>query len=229
MPNTQTLGQLRDAVRARGQYENSIDISDSLLLDFLNKGIAETYDLIVQKWQDYYTTSASVSVVAGVQSYPLPSDFYKLRKVEIVLTGTKTGRLFPHDLIDAHLYTSGAGIAHRFRYRIQAGNLVLVPVPSGVDTLILYYIPYAPKLVDADDSFDGINQYEELVIQFALRLCKIREDLPHDDIDQEIARLTARIRTAADGVDASEPFYLCDYGGGSGFGGGSGGFGGWGW
>ena len=211
MANTRTLAQLRTSVQARGSYENSTDITTALLNDFINEAIAEVYDIIVGKWVDYYTVlSANIAVTAGTASYAVPTDFYKLRKVEMLYSGTEYRRLFPHDLDVAHRYTTPVR-QKAYRYRLQAGNIVLVPVPASTETMRIYYIPFATRLSADGDTFDGINNYEELVIQLALKRCKMREELPTDDIEREVARLTMRIEKASDGRDA-EPFYLDPYG-----------------
>lgn len=203
---TWTLAQLQSAVQHRGQYENSIDITPTLITEFLNEAIAELWDLIVEKWADYYTISATFAVVAGTDSYQLPGGFYKLRKVELQWTSTTWHRLEPHDLAISHEFRIGSG--RHYRYRLQAGSLVFVPVPQQAEAIRLYYVPCAPLLAGPTDAIDGINGYEELVIQLALLRCKRREDLDTSDIEREVARLGARVRTAADGRDATEPFYL---------------------
>lgn len=207
MARTWTLAQLQAAVQHRGQYEGSRDITLALITEFANEAIAELWDLLVEKWQDYYTTSTTFPFVAGTDSYALPADFYKLRKVELQWDATPSWcRMETHDLAVAHEFRHASG--RRYRYRLQAGNLVFVPLPATVETIRIYYIPCAPVLVAPSDTIDGVNGYEELVLQLALKRCKDREELDTSAIDREIDRLTARIRTAADGRDATEPFYL---------------------
>ncbi len=217
MPNTRTLAQLRTAVQARGQYENSTDITSALLDDFLNEAIAEVYDLLVGKWEDYYTTSTVQLLTPGTDTYALPATFYKLRKIELAGNdgsgqATQPRRhLLPYDLSVSHEYRDG-GSPYRPRYRIQAGNLVLSSSGWVNQVLVIYFIPFAPRLVADADTFDGINNYEELVVQFALLRCKSREELPTAEIEGEIARLSQRIRSAADSRDASEAFSLDPHG-----------------
>lgn len=204
---TWTLAQLQAAVQHRGAYERSNDITLALIAEFLNEAIAELWDLIVEKWADYYTISTTFPFVAGTDSYQLPGGFYKLRKVELQWDSTPTWcRMETHDLAIAHEFVNVSN--RRYSYRLQAGYLVFVPVPATAETIRIYYIPCAPVLVGSADAIDGINGYEELVIQLSLKRCKDREELDTSTIDREIARLTARIRTAADGRDATEPFYL---------------------
>jgi len=71
----------------------------------------------------------------------------------------------------------------------------------------MYYLPVAPLLVSDSDTFDGVSGYEELITALAWRRCLVRQDLDPGTMDREIARLTARIESAADGRDV-EPFAL---------------------
>jgi hypothetical protein len=287
MSNTVTLASLRTAVQQRGGYENSQDITGTVLVGFINEAIAELYDLMVQKWADYYTvlsndlvfigdssgTGDSIAVTGGVVTYtdagaaftaplvgsritiagaanagnngtfritgvtsatvltytnagavnetaafawsikgsnaiPLPVDFYKLRKVELRGSGERWHRLFPHDLEAGEANTTPNVLGRLYRYRMQAGNLMLSPDPGGTTTTVrIYYIPYAQRLSADADVVEGWNQYEELIVQLAFRRCKAREELDTSDIEREIERLSQRIRVSADARDA-EPFYL---------------------
>ena len=213
MAKTVTLATLRAEVQARGQYEGSADITTTLLNSTINSAIAEVYDLLVARWADYYVTRANLSTVVGVDTVTLPSDFYKLRKVEIVDSSSPSGyrSLHPMDLSVSHAV--GTTVWRKgYRYRLEAGTLVLMPTPVAVETLRIFYIAYAPVLVADADTWDTINQYDELVVQTALLKCKQREELPTDDIEREIVRLTMRIRSAADGRDATMPMLYNAYG-----------------
>lgn len=283
-----TLANFRTAIQTRGGYENSADVTTTVLDDAINEAIKELYDILVGKWADYYTvlsnnmvfvgditgTGDSLAIASGIMTLTdagaafradivnsrititgcanaanngtfriisrptattltfenqrgvaetvalawsidgsagiaVPADFYKLRKVEILgLDGTNYVKLYPHDLDAAHRYTSpvtGKG----YRYRLQAGNIMLVPDPgSTAETIRCYYIPRCPTLSAASDSFDAINGYGELVVQLALRMIKgDREDLDTSNIERQIDRMSQRVRVSADGRDA-EPFYL---------------------
>lgn len=223
MANTRTLAQLRTSVLSRFQWENSPDIlpggSTSQLNEWINEGIAELYDLLLDKADDRFVVTPNVgdgsqiSLVAGQDTYALPSTFYRGRKVEILMSGTigsgteRYKRLFTAAVDASHVYTMWGLVAKGYRYRYQGQNVVLMPTPQAPDTIRVWYIPYAPRLVADGDTLEGWNQYEELVIQLAGLRGRMREELPTDDVEREIARLTARIRSASDGRDV-EPFYL---------------------
>lgn len=207
MARTITLADMRAGVRRRGGWTNSRRVTTTLLNDVINSAIAEVWDILVEKWADYYATEASLATTVGVDFIALPSTFYKFRKLELRWTTPPDEwvRLRPHDLESSHSFQS----KHRtFRYRIQGGQLRFAPTPQTVETLRLTFVPWSTVLVADADTFDGINGYEELVMQLAK--LRIEEELKLDTTGAmaEVARLTMRIRTAADGRDAAEPFYL---------------------
>lgn len=208
MSYTRTLLQLRTAVQINGQYENSTDITTTVLNDYINRSILEGYQLIVAKWEDYYTIlGTTISVVANTDSYALPTDFYKLRKLEIQTTNGRWTKLLPHDLDSSHTFRTI--INRRYRYRLQGGNIVLVPTPTGPETIRPYYIPTAPQLAaDGDTITFDVPQEETLIVDLTLRRCFRREDLPTNDINAQIAEDVANLRSAADARDAGEPFCL---------------------
>ena len=209
MALTRTLAQLRTSVAMRGQLENSADITTTVLNELVNDGIKECYDILVEKWDDLYTQlSPSFQLAPNVDTYALPPDFYKKRKVEIQTSSGRFKRLYPHDLSASTHFSTWGLVASNYRYRLQANSIVFVPMPMAPQTVQIWYIPHAPVLVDDTDTFDGINGYEELVIQLAYRRCLVRQELETTQVDGEIVRLMARVKTAADGRDAEEPFYL---------------------
>lgn len=211
MARTVTLASLRTSVQRRGSLENSSDITSALLTEFINEAVTEAYDILVSKWSDYFVSQATLSISAGASSVALPSDFYKLRALFIVDTTVPSGlrRLRSHDLTALSQFY--VVVAKNYRYRIQGNTLYLAPAAAANETLTLYYVPCAPLLVADSDTFDGVNGYEELVIQLAYKRCLARQELPTGEVDNEVARLMARISRAADGRDA-EPFYLDESG-----------------
>lgn len=209
---TTTLADLRTAVLRRGGVELSADLTPVVLNEFVNEAVAELWDLLRQKGDDLLVTSTTLPTSPGVNTVALPSTFYKLRKLEIVDASTVSGyrRLRSHDLDSSHLF--GPTVAGKaYRYRLQGSNLVLVPTPLAIETLRLWYVPHATRMVADVDVLDGYNGYEELIIQLAWRRCLVRQDLDTSTSDREIGRLTMRIEAASDGRDA-EPFYLSPLG-----------------
>jgi hypothetical protein len=98
-----------------------------------------------------------------------------------------------------------------YRYRLQGSGLALAPIPQAVETLRLYFIPYAAILTSDGDTLDGYNGLERLVVEYVFRDITEAQDLNTDRIEQRIARMEAAVLAAADGRDV-EPFYLSPMG-----------------
>lgn len=212
---TRTLLQLRTSLARRVGVDgatgdtSSQDLTAAVLNEFLNESIVEAWDIIVGRWADYYTKSGAIAVTSGQDTYVVPTDFLKLRRLWILETGTEYKRLYPADLDAAHQFT-GATVGNKnYRYRLQARSLILMPLPAAAETLRLYYIPVAPQLVDDADSvtFD-VPLEVKLILAIAWRECLDRQELDPSPAIQKIGDLTGKVRTSADSRDAGEPFYL---------------------
>ena len=211
MAFTRTFGQLKSSVQRAGELEHSADVDGTVLGEIVNDALTETRELLVDAWEDYFTTSASQAVVAGTDTYALPTTFAKLRKIDLQL-GAGTGRfakLRPHDLSASQYFGPPSAVAGRYRYRMQAGNLVLVPVPTTSESLVIYFIPIVTELVlDADVVTFRVPLEQKLVLQVALFDVLERQELDTSGVERRIDRLTSKVIDAASNRDASEPFYL---------------------
>lgn len=219
MAYTRTFAQLSLAVQQLGQWENSSDVTSDVLLQAVNYGLLEGYDLMVQKWADYYTLDTTFAFVSGTASYVLTTvapNFYKLRHLDYTKDASVTAAsrftpMLPHSIDGAASYSGVQSSAGRPpRYRAQGANLVFAPVPTS-GTVRIYYIPLPVQFASIADvtpaTFD-VPVEERLVVQIAQRDILERNDLPTNDCDAKIGKLTALLRTSGDSRDAGEPFYL---------------------
>ena len=146
MARTVTREELRDRVRQRADVVSDNHCTDAEINDLLNEGISEHWDLLVScAPPDYYASSSSISVSAGTEAYSLPADFYRLRAVQVREGSDEYRPIGP--LQDADIQ----------RYRI----------PNASATVRVRYITTATKLDDDNDTFDGVNGWEELVVLYA--------------------------------------------------------------
>lgn len=217
MAYTRTFAQLSLAVQQLGEWERSEDVTPAILLQVINYALIETYDIQVQKWQDAYTVSADQPLSINVGQYLLPviiGTFYKLRHIDFAADGvTFDCPMLPTTLDAAYRYARSSGSSRRApRYRIMGQVLHLEPAPAVNGTAMrVYYIPLPTQVLHVDDDQDITFQVpteERLLVHYAARQIKVREDLDTANIDGEIARLIGLLRTAADGRDADQPFYL---------------------
>lgn len=203
-----TLVELRTAVQRRGGVENSYDLTEAVLNEFLNSAAAELWDILRRKGDDLLVTAATLTTSPGDTAIALPDDFYKERLLWIQDSSSPSGwrKMLPFTLDEAHRF--GPASDRNYRYRLQgAASIILSAATPVVETFRLFYVPCSPVMVADNDELDGLNGYDELVVMMAWRKCVERQRLDTSGADREIARLMARVSSASDGRSA-EPFSL---------------------
>lgn len=216
MASLVTLQELRDSCRARADMQNSGFIQDSELDAYINSSARELYDLLTTKFEDYYLTSSSFTVTFPTTSFAVPSDFYKLRGVDIFVGNSYYETAQPFTFQERNLQqnpivfpfaqTSG------YLYQLRAGNIHFLnnQYSSGTITGRIWYIPRMTKLVDATDTFDGINGWEEyIIINTAIKMLQKEES----DTSVLLAlkkEMKERIEETAANRDAGSPERVTD-------------------
>jgi hypothetical protein len=214
MARTTTLALLRTAFRNRGEYNNSATMTDAMVLDFLNAAIAEVHNMLVMKSGDYFLTDTTIPTVANQDYIAMPADFFKLRALDLEVSSTEKYPLQVWPVEDRLRYR-GTGRPTRYRVRGTgaasgtSARCVLGPTPNAIYTLRLHYYPAAVALSADADVYDGINGFEEAVLELALYRADKREGRPSTaERMAEYTRLMGVFTSAADQRDNSGPQHL---------------------
>lgn len=203
MSRTRTLTNMLLDVRQRTNMENSSFVTDPELTEYLNQALAKLWRRLVQNaGQPFYRSSTTYTVTSATTLQSLPADFYQVQEVSAVMGGF-TYSLTPFmaaergALKSATVYTAlGAP-----QYRIQAGNIELLPVSQSF-TATLFYSPTQPRLVVGADTFDGFAGYELAAIYEVCAIVREKEETDpsfyagqsaaiYADIDLQIAQRDA--------------------------------------
>lgn len=209
-----TLAQLRTQARDRADMTNSLFITDSELNNYLNASIAELHDLMLACYDsDYYLLSDSFSTVNGTENYALPTDFYKLRGVDVSDGGDEYISLRPFNFNERNSkneISSYAVSGGYFRYRLAGSNLMLNPVPTGTYNIRIWYAPLATKLVADGDTLDDLNQFSEYVIVDAAIKMMQKEESDVSVLMAQKGDIRKRIENMAQNRDAGQPESVSD-------------------
>jgi len=212
MTRLYTVPELISKCQKRGGYATSNRLTPDVWLDFLESGLAELHDLLIAKYgEDYFTVRAEVAVTNGVAG-DLPDDILKLFSVALKYGDRWRGlRRFMLAEVDLQQDACEPG------YRIEGGDIVIEPEPTGASAVRVIYVKAAPKLsltspAPAGTVFqvEGYNGWEELLVLYALLRAKRSQDEPTDAVEREIGRQTARVEYAASARDAGEPMRIPD-------------------
>lgn len=210
-----TLLQLKTQSRQLADMENSTFISDSELTSYINSSAAELYDLLVGVYEDYKITSATISVTPNTDTYTLPTDFYKLRGVDLVLDSpgnAVTLKPFNFSERNAYMFTptwNVVGLSY-LRYHMLGNALKFVPVPNTNQTIKLWYVPAITPLSADGDLLDGVNGFQEYITVDAAIKMRVKEETDTTDLTFAKQALKARIEAMAAARDAGSPEKVSD-------------------
>ena len=223
-------GDLIDRVRQRADMENNFFVSDDEVQTYINAGIAELHDILIQTYgQDYYVKSKEFTTSSGVDSYPINdststnnigmTDFYKVRGVDCKVNGQEWFTLRPFNFNERNLYQnwgqwSVLGISN-IRYRMVGSDFVFTPVPDTATSVRIWYIPTARQFstsypTGSTETFADINGYAEYVVIDAAIKCLQKEESDVQVLLLQKQAMKKRIEESANNRDAGHPLSVTD-------------------
>ena len=223
-----TESKLVARVRQRADMESNDFVSDLEVQTYINAGLAELHDILIQTYgQDYYVSNATFNTVAGTDTYPINSstsgpnisNFYKLRGMDAKVNGADYFTLRPFNFNERNVYQNWGswsllGLTN-IRYRMVGDNIVFTPQPDNVTEVKVWFIPTAQQFdsstpATSTTTFADINGYAEYVVIDAAIKCLQKEE---SDVQVLMAQKTAmkrRIEEAANNRDAGSPLQVSD-------------------
>lgn len=208
--NTVTLAQLRQRSKEMADMVNSNFISPTELLSYINESVAEFHDILVSRFEDYYTSSTILTITSG-NTVSLPTDFYKLRGVD-QLVGTDYTPMMKFNFNRRN--RSYRGIVHTYstnsEYRIVGDTLHISPTSNSVGSYQLWYVPVFTPLSAEVDTINGYNGWETYVIlDVAIKMLDKEESATGHLVKRKKALLD-RIEDMAQNRDIDQPETITD-------------------
>lgn len=194
--------------------EGSDFVTDSELVGYINNSIAELHDLLVATYgPDYYVENYAFTTTASTENYALPANFYKLKGVDVLLSGNQYYSLRPFNFNERNRdqdVTWGLLAGPTIRYRLVGTNLKFSPAPDSGYNVRLWYIPLPTQLVLDADIYNDINSYAEYVItDVAIKMLQ-KEESDVSVLSAQKMDLRKRIENMAQNRDADQPESISD-------------------
>lgn len=180
MALTQTRLQVRDNVRrltSTGGVAALARHPDADLNEYINRGYAALYrKLTVIVPDQRFLSSQAIPTVASTTSYALASDFDHLISADILANGRLTWLVGfdPSDrpaLADTNNISTGIPTT----YRLRGSNIELLPRPSDVYTVTLWYVPTVAQFTADGNTFDTVVRLDDYVINYAGMQVAVRD------------------------------------------------------
>jgi hypothetical protein len=210
-----TLAQLRTRSRQRADMEDSDFVSDSELNGYINASIAELHDLLVAAYgEDYFLASPhAITTSNGTADYNLPTDFYKIKGVDVRLNSNDWSSIRPFNFNERNRnqdVTWGIIGGPNLRYRVMGSKIKFSPTPTGTYSVQLWYVPVATTLASDSDSLNDVNGFSEYVIVDAAIKMLQKEESDVSVLLAQKADLRKRIENMAANRDAGQPESISD-------------------
>jgi len=216
---------------------NNSVVSDTEITDYVNEGLSDMLDIIITQDGDHYRTSTTI-LTDSRSAYPLPSDFYQLRGVDMLTGGGDAITLMPYNFQERNAYRNAYyHTTGYYQYRLTGAaypsgqEIELIPQPNQGQSITVHYVPAITNLSQTgadgyESHFNFYNGWEEYVIVYAAIECLAKEESDTVRLDRRLERLKQRIITGSQRRDAAFPSTALDVknlrtGWGGGFGGGN--------
>ena len=169
-----TVADLLTSVRYQIRDGGTNKWTGAELLDYINRGYRLVLARLVQLKSDLVKTSTTATLVAGTESYAIPTTLQAIEFLQI------EGEDAPLSQVDmSYIETYSAKISDNTGtptcFALFNGYIYLRPIPSAAGTLNIYY--YAqPSDLDTSTTtpFNGIA--DEALIAFVVEMALAREE-----------------------------------------------------
>jgi hypothetical protein len=210
-----TLLELRTRARQRADMVSSTFVSDAELTIYVNQGLFELYDQVVASFEDYFTTSTTLTVSSG-STVALPSDFYKLRGLDYNTGGSVYVPVRMFNFMnrnlrqsDPYYYTGGTSR----EYRIMGTNIQFIPEDGATGSYRLWYVPAATELVGDNDLIQTSLAnfgWDEYIVLFAAERMLAKEESDISEVKAQRLEIANRIVRMAANRDVNQTERVTD-------------------
>ena len=155
-------------------------VSDDELDQYINQGVAELHNILVNTHSDYFMATSTLTTVADTDAYALPDNFLKLLKVRMTSQGSTYNlkQVMVDEMEGVPAYGIDNGLVP-YRYRILGNQIYLHPTPSTAnDSIVLWYVPQSVPLSHpaAKVSYAVAPGFEEFIVSHAAAMMALKED-----------------------------------------------------
>lgn len=172
---SKTREELRTHARVYLDEVSEADWTDTQINRELNYAYMEVYTTVVEVYEDYYQDTYEFDLVDGTNEYDLPSDFFKLKRLELKYDSSDDAyqsRTFDFRQLHRAVNTTDYGSTYRPVHELIGDKVRILPVPDE-DVTSGAKLFYIKQIEEMDDDSDTINipfpdRYAKYVVKAAV-------------------------------------------------------------
>ena len=217
-----TLGALVTAAALRADQptpSTTTFITTANWYTFVNGSCQALHDKLIEAYgADYRVTLSSSITATTAATYALPDSFYKLLGVDQQVSsaaGNDGWTSVPRfNFADRNRYAMAPlsmrnGIVST-RYRLSGDNIWFTPQPPVGTVFKLWYAPRFTPMTADGDTFDGVDGWEEWVINDAAMKALVKEESDISGLQALQQVQNERLATIMENRDAGSPSTTVD-------------------
>lgn len=219
---TTTLAILRASAADRADMptpSTTTFIPTATWTKYINASIQALYDKLIEAYgEDYFLSESSDITTDGTNTqYTLSSyasTFYKLLGVDMQVNagageaGWATLQRF--NMSDRNKWGEMRWGLQLPRYRLAGSKIWFAPLPPANQVFRIWYAPTFTALVNDGDTFDGINGWEEWVVNDVAMKALAKEESDLSGVMALQQQVEARLATIINNRDAASPQTTAD-------------------
>lgn len=221
MANSATLSGMRDRVSANidRTISTTTFVTETLCDQWLNDGLSKIHYLLADSGEDYLSSSGTVALASGTDTYSLSSDLsitdlYKIKGVDLV-QGSHTYDVPRYMVGERNAYGEAAaspslGSDSGYMYRLKGLDIVLIP-PPGSGTLRVNYVPQFTKIGAGDNVHSSVPEgWEDYAVLMASARAMQRERGDASMFLTQANEMWAMMNRFFEPRDQAEPLRIVD-------------------
>lgn len=161
---SKSLQNIRDHVRVYLDEAVQADWTDAQINREINNKYFDCYSAVITLFEDYYSTKSYITTVTSQQEYALPTDFLKMRRVEVNWNPSDTNSIpvrvsrISMDDVLRDMGNQGTSLTPHARpgYYLRGNYIGFIPLPTegGTNACTLWYVA---TIVDLTGDSETIN------------------------------------------------------------------------
>lgn len=198
------------------QFVDQSGLAGTELIRYANMAYKDLYAQIILSKEFYFTTSEDLQVVGSQDTYPLPSNFYKLDGVDLELdTSGRFLTLQPMQFLERNKFRSGLGLtiapfAQFFNYILLSNTIRFVPLPSQSNTVKLWFTPEPVVITNLSQTLSipiGGDEYMSLYMAAMMAAKEVSDPTPFNTKRLEVLD---QLKNSLKDRDSGSPHYIVD-------------------
>lgn len=212
-----TRTEIKTLIRTLVDDEGSGYFTDTVLNQFVKMAEYEVQKQLIQAGENFYEKCQQTTLVANQWDYILPSDFLKIHRIELVLSGSGVSedRKLLSKLTMNQQGMIGNAAGTPVAYIIKKNRITLFPTPDSAKTLRMYYSYRLTPMANDSDTPDIPEEYQEYIAILACFDCFIKDDRAPTNLEAKKQQYLDMLKKSSEDRDESSARMVVDLDGGA--------------